>query len=386
MNTILKINLLILALPFCINATELKEKKETPSALVTRINEHRDACLREHLIPNLARLVQEYDPIQDKWECERTLEGHTYGVISVCLLPGNKLASASQDNTIKIWDLNSGKCEQTLEDHKVRSVCALPDNKLASVSWGETTKIIKIWNLTSGKCEQTLTGHEDSVNSVCALPGNKLASASADKTIRIWDLTLNKCTTVLESDTQVDSVCSVSLGNKLAYTTQDGKIRIWDLNSNKCIIALRTGRVESMCVLPGNKLASSAGRIIIIWNLTLSDEAPAKSDSGKCEVALQSDAILILKICSLPGNKLASSYRTSGIIEIWDLNKRQVTTSLEGHKGQPTSLCASPENKLISASFDKTIKIWSNPVITSGPTDEEFLKFMHEKESWVTQK
>ena len=53
-------------------------------------------------------------------------------------------ASGSFDNTIKIWDLNTFESNQTLEGHKSPVICVikLKGNKLASCS---NDKTIKIW-------------------------------------------------------------------------------------------------------------------------------------------------------------------------------------------------------------------------------------------------
>ena len=67
----------------------------------------------------------------------------------------------------------------------INALCVLPGNKLAS---GSADNTIKIWDIVTGKCEQTLEGHQDFVRSICILPKNKLASCSIDKTIKIWDL------------------------------------------------------------------------------------------------------------------------------------------------------------------------------------------------------
>ena len=70
-------------------------------------------------------LIQEYDPIEDKWECEQTLVGHQRYINALCVLPGNKLASGSNDKTIKIWNIATGKCEQTLLGHERLCLCTM---------------------------------------------------------------------------------------------------------------------------------------------------------------------------------------------------------------------------------------------------------------------
>jgi WD40 repeat protein len=67
-----------------------------------------------------------------------------------------RLASASYDKTVKIWDASSGECLQTLEGHSdwVLSVAFSPDSaRLASASRDKT---VKIWDASSGECLQTL--------------------------------------------------------------------------------------------------------------------------------------------------------------------------------------------------------------------------------------
>ncbi len=85
------------------------------------------------------------------------MQGHNNNVNSVAITPdGSTLASASSDQTIKIWDINSGKCLNTLQGHTrwINSVNFNANGEiLASGSADET---IKIWDIKTGKCLKTL--------------------------------------------------------------------------------------------------------------------------------------------------------------------------------------------------------------------------------------
>ncbi len=82
----------------------------------------------------------------------RTLSGHNGTVYSLALSPnGSLLASASQDNTIKLWRYASQTTafmNLTGHTNQVRALCFISNQILASGSWDNT---IKIWNIISGK-------------------------------------------------------------------------------------------------------------------------------------------------------------------------------------------------------------------------------------------
>ncbi|MEH2002163.1 MAG: ribosome assembly protein 4, partial [Nostoc sp.] len=178
---------------------------------------------------------------ENKFQELNTLEGHSSAVSSVVFSPdGQRLASASGDKTIKLWDVATGKAVQTLTGHSsaVYSVVFSPDGqRLASAS---TDKTIKLWDVATGKAVQTLTGHSDTVSSVVFSPdGQRLASASGDKTIKLWDLATGKAVQTLTGHSDaVNSVVFSPDGQRLASASYDKTIKLWDVATGKAVQTL----------------------------------------------------------------------------------------------------------------------------------------------------
>lgn len=129
-------------------------------------------------------------------ECLQTLEGHSSSVHSVAFsYDSTRLASMSYDGTVKVWDANSGNCLSTLHSHSAGVWLLVFSHDLAwlaSVAASDN-KTVKIWNSTSGEGLSTVEGHDD--EEICSLAISHDATRLAvgfDSMVGIWDFANSK--------------------------------------------------------------------------------------------------------------------------------------------------------------------------------------------------
>jgi WD40 repeat protein len=99
---------------------------------------------------------------------------------------GRLLASASSDNTVKLWDIQDRREIRTFSGHdsSVLSMAFSPDGRMLASAFYTT---IKLWDAETGRELRTLSGHASCVNSLAFAPsGLTLASGSCDGTVRLW--------------------------------------------------------------------------------------------------------------------------------------------------------------------------------------------------------
>ena len=219
-----------------------------------------------------------------------TLKGHTNWVHGLAFSPNSQiLASASWDNTIRLWDISKSEEPKVLKGHndKVESVAFSPDGRLLASGSGDNT--ICLWDITNGQEFGVLKGHNNEVWSVAYSPdGRLLASGSSDRTIRLWDVKNGREVRVLKGHkSKVWSVVFSPDGRLLASGSTDGTIRLWEIETGEELQKFKIGHSINFGVAispDGRLLAASGGTeyAIHLWDISALDVGP-KTQPAKPE-------------------------------------------------------------------------------------------------------
>lgn len=225
-------------------------------------------------------------------ECLNTLKGHTRGVSSVAVVPGTGSEAGSdvkelvitggKDRQVRVWDAACGTCDTifstegkdaTKEGHRdqVHCVAYLGKHRLAS---GSQDKTVRVWDLVRKSTLKVLEGHSGGVLAVCPIGENLLASGSKDKTARVWDVCTGVLLQTLSGHTSyVKNVLPLRFPSRggamvLATASTDRTLRFWD-EGGSCLGTLQghSDAVNAVVALKGALLSGSDDTLIRIWGL-----------------------------------------------------------------------------------------------------------------------
>lgn len=332
----------------------------------------------------------DYTPYR-RMKCISTLTGHSNYVYCLAYSPdGQILASGSQDNTIKIWNLHGqdNRREQHSWHHRrdacatsgaisgatsatriapthtltgfsggVHSIAISPDGQmLASCSYNQT---ISIWNLHDGVLLGILEGHSERVLCVAFSPDGKfLASGSQDNTIKVWNPHNGHLMYTLKGHSGwINHVAFSPDGKILVSGSQDKTIKVWNLQNRVMLRSLSKGhsdRINAVSISPDGKILASCSsdKTLKIWNW----------QTGKAIKTLKENLEKIWFIAISPLGDIVASAGDNGSIEIWNYSTGELVSTLEGHPDLVRAVAISPNGQNIaSASFDGTVKIWGLP-------------------------
>jgi WD40 repeat protein/uncharacterized caspase-like protein len=287
----------------------------------------------------------------------RALVGHKNWIKSLALSrSGEILASGSNDHTAKLWNVSSGRELFTLSGHSspVEVLAFSPDDRLLVSGSNDST--IKIWDTAAGREVQTLKGHGAAITALAFSPdGKTLASGSADNTIKLWNTDAWKETRTLNKHSKGITTLSFSLdGKRLASGSADGATIVWDSASGRDRLTMKRNSPPALATRfsSDNELSSvSADGTLVIWNAENGREV--RTVAGDVDT----DEVVVASL-SRDGKLLASS-TGNRLLEIRSTATGALLRRLESHSAGLFSVAFSRDGRwLASGTNDRSLRLW----------------------------
>ena len=190
---------------------------------------------------------------------EQVLRFHADAVNAVALLRDGRAATAGADGRIAIWTGGNTRPDAVLEGHTapISALAVSPDGAtLASASWDQT---VRLWPLAGG-APRVLEGHTQNVNGVAFTPdGRMLVSVSYDQSVRLWPLDGASPPPVIAMPSPLNAV-AIGRDGEIAVGGADGRLYFLEHDG------ARAGDIESgprpviaMAISPDGAWLAAAG-------------------------------------------------------------------------------------------------------------------------------
>ena len=281
----------------------------------------------------------------------KTITGHTNSVYSLLHLKDGRVASCSDDKTIRIYDpSNDYHCDQVIKRHSesITSICQLDDGTIVSCSYD---KSIMIGDYT------IKNAHDGWIWKVITLPNNRIASCSYDKTIKIWKSNPPYSDTpikVLEGHSNsVNSLLYIKERDVMISGSDDGTLRLWNMSTYQCDKVIKG--VD--CCFTNSLYQIDKDRVIVGW---VNSFSIVNIDKCVIEKRIKDESLgYVFCFLKLRDNKTILCGCDNGIFCFYDMNTKQYKITNDNHHNDDINdLLLIDDNTFLSCSTDSTIKVW----------------------------
>ncbi len=223
---------------------------------------------------------------------------------------GKYLATASEDNTVRVWDVTTGKEVAKLNHgNRVRALAFSPDGQYLATASDDNTA--RVWAPITGK-EVAKLALGNRVNAVAFSPDGKyLATGSDDNTARVWDATTGEEVTKVNHDGYVNFVTFSNDGKYLATASSDYTARVWDAITGEELAKLKhDGWVRTVAFSPDGKYLATASydNTAWVWEATTGKEIVKIKHNGWVDAVAFS-----------PDGKYVATGSLDKPVRVWDV-------------------------------------------------------------------
>jgi WD40 repeat protein len=289
----------------------------------------------------------------DGAECD-ALSGHASSVNTVGFNSGGEIAfSCSDDGTILLWDVRTGKRLRTIRGEGAMRAAALsPDGKTLA-STGADRKV-RLWDAATGK-ELAALAVEGGVGPALAFsPDGKTLAAGHPGAVHMWDVATHRKLFTRKFEAVRVPYLAFSPDGKRVAVAGGASLELRDTATGQVVASWKVdgaGLTKPSFSPDGKILAAGAGDgKVLRWNMvTLAEVSSLRWPEGERDA--------IGPIAFSPDGKTLAMCGAG--LKLMDLRTRKIMASMEGYRGGIRSVAFSPDGKtLLSGDSDWGVYLW----------------------------
>lgn len=368
---------------------------------------HAEAILHVAFSPDGKNLVSgSGDTTVRLWDVQtstpkKTMKGHTNWVLAVCFSPdGQHVASGGMDGELRIWKVSDGTMVgKPMKAHRkwITAIAWEPmhnNPKCTRVATASKDNTVKIWDIVRKQCIFTLGGHTNAVKSIKWGGEGLLYTASQDRTIKVWDAKQGKlCRTLAghghwvntlslntdyalrtgpydhrgqapENEEDAVAKCTARYNKVLQETTgremlvsgsDDFTLFLWDPTREKKPVMRMTGHqqpVNYVMFSPDGRYIASASfdNSVRLWN----------GLTGKFMCVFRGHVQSVYQVAWSSDSRLLCSSSKDSTMKVWSMREKKLKYDLPGHADEVFAVDWAPDGQRVaSGGKDKVLKIWA---------------------------
>jgi WD40 repeat protein len=289
-------------------------------------------------------------------------QGHQKMLLSLAFSPdGRALASGAEDNTLKIWDVPVNSPLQSIaQQHPLTCLGVNPDGTKVAV--GGKDGNIKVLNGADFKELMNLSGHTGPVARLAFSANSQiLAAAGHDQTLRFWNIANQQALGAVGAHRGAVHNVALHQNGAAAYSVgEDGLLKYWTLPLvGPRFLTGHAGDILAMALSADGAHVLTAGSDKTVRGFTFANGAVTRTLTGPAA-----------PIKALALGTLIAAGSDDGRLHLWNAGDNKPITQFLAHDKAVTAVASQPQNtQYLTGSSDGTLKIWAAPASTPAVFD-----------------